>query len=78
MSNKQVGLHFGALADDLEIQLKQQGFQDKKIELHKKLSNSITMLFLHSYINDSQKTKMIDKLFKDIKKNLTDIKESEK
>ena len=59
------------MADDSEIQLKQQGFKDKKIGLHKKLSNSITMLFLHGYINDSQKTKMTDKLFKEIKKNLT-------
>lgn len=35
MSNKQVELNFGVFSDNLEIQLKQQGFQDKKIELHK-------------------------------------------
>lgn len=77
MINKQVELHFGVFSDDLEVQLKQQGFQDKKIELHKKLSKSISMLFFHGYINDSQKTKMIDKLFKDIKKNLVAIEDGE-
>lgn len=62
--------HFGALAPKLEVQLTKQGLVDKEIKTHQKIIDSMIMLFIHGYIPDSQRDRMVKKLINDIKKKV--------
>lgn len=67
---KELGLHFGALAPKLNVQLAEQGFEDKRIRGHERIIESIIRLHLNGYIPSSRVDRMYKKLFKDIKKHL--------
>lgn len=74
--NKQLGIHFGALADPISQQLKKQGFKYKKEDVmhFEKQLDAITRLKFASLISDSIATKAYQKLYKSIEKHI--IKEN--
>lgn len=70
---KEFGIHFGALTPKLSEQLREQGFEDSKIEVHEKILMSIYMLRIWGYLPDSQVDRMYKKFMKDIDKFLKPI-----
>lgn len=68
--NKTIAIDFGALADSLKTQLTLQNFSCEETNLKKfeKLRDSINMLYIHSYLTDSEKDKKFRKLFDNLKK----------
>jgi len=70
--NNKIGLRFGAMADPLEDQLRDQGFTAtrKQLKVWDKLAFSITMLRIHCLIPDSQADKAYDKLMKKVSKGV--------
>jgi hypothetical protein len=68
METKQVGIHFGALADDLSIQLKDQGlkYDPKTIENFEKALDGLVRLRFLGVVIDSQYNKILPKLHKKI------------
>lgn len=71
--NKEIGIRFGALSEPLEVQLKKQGFTDKKLGHHKQVIEASMRLWFGRYIPDSTHKKIEQKVFKDIIKNLVPI-----
>ena len=67
---KKIAIDFGALADSLKTQLTLQNFSCEETTLKKfeKLRDSINMLYIHSYLTDSEKDKKFRKLFNNLKK----------
>ena len=68
--NKTIAIDFGALADSLKTQLTLQNFSCEETTLKKfeKLRDSINMLYIHSYLTDSEKDNNFRKLFANLKK----------
>ncbi|MGJ0908879.1 hypothetical protein [Clostridium botulinum] len=64
-------IQFGVLEPTFKEQLDKQNLVDSKVEKHEKIRNSVNMLRLHDFITDKQCYKMFEKLFKDIKNNVT-------
>lgn len=67
--NRQIGIHFGALADPLSKQLDSQGFKfnKNKIECFEAEIDAInTLRFGSGLLTDSMVDKMIPKLYKKI------------
>jgi len=63
--NKQIGIHFGALSDSIEEQLKNQefSFNKKEIDLLQEDLDAIIRLHIRGYIVDSAIDKIHKKLF---------------
>ena len=72
-NKKEIGIHYGILSDKIEVQLEKQGYKDKKIDIHNRILDGINTLHIKDYITDKQKTNMINKLHKDIIKNLEEL-----
>jgi hypothetical protein len=70
MANLELKLHFGALAPKLSEQLSEQNLVDKDVKLHEKIIESFITLYLHNYITETHKEKIVKKLFNDIKKKV--------
>lgn len=70
MNKNEIKLHFGLLADSIDIQLKKQGFKDKKCERHQVEINSLILLEAHDLVTDKQAASIKNKIFKEIVKNI--------
>lgn len=70
--NKTFQLHMGALAPSIADQLKQQGFTVDKdlIKRFQKIHDSIIMLRVHGFLNDSNSRKASQKLTNEIGKSI--------
>lgn len=73
----EIGIHFGALADRLDKQLKQQGFKDKKCKRHQQDIYSLQALVFHDMITDKQRESIEKKIVKDVTKSVEKITEDE-
>lgn len=74
MESKTFGLHFGAMADDIEEQIIKQGFEyDKEIvKTFDKQKVAILTLGFSRLISNSVSKKCFDKLFKRVSKHLSE------
>ncbi len=70
MNKNEIKLYFGLLADSIDIQLKKQGFKDKKCKRHQSEINSLILLKAHGIITDKQADSIENKIFKEIVKNI--------
>ena len=72
MADMKFGIHFGLLSEPLSEQLTSQGllFDEAAIKLFQDDSEAILSLWMSDYMNDTQKNKMQDKLFRDIQKHI--------
>ncbi len=70
--DKKIEIHYGALSDNLLVQLDNQGYKynKEKINTLDKLRYSANMLYLHSYISDKEYDKIINKIQKEIVKEV--------
>lgn len=68
--SKQLGIHFGALAEPIEIQLKEQGFEvsEKAIKQFNDLNHARLTLMFGYCITDSENDKICQKIFNKFKK----------
>lgn len=64
----QIGIHFGALADEFALQLKKQGFKydSKEMDRFQDLESSILKLSFADIVTDSQKEKLYQRLYRKI------------
>lgn len=71
--SKQLGIHFGALAEPISEQLKQQGFDFDKEEVadFEDQLRSIIKLYFSDLLTDTMKNKISDKLYKKILRHVT-------
>lgn len=67
-----IEIHYNAF-ETIEEQLKEQGFLCKDIELYEKAKDSILYLWFHSFLTDKEHDKAIDKLHKQIIKNIKKV-----
>lgn len=72
---KQFGLHFGALADPIAKQLKDQGFKFKKEQaaFFERLSNAATLCLFHGLMTDSQHEKARQKIVRKVAAHLKSL-----
>ena len=59
--------------ETIEEQLKEQGYSCKDIKLYEKAKDSILYLWFHSFLTDKEHDKAIDKLHKQIIKNIEKV-----
>lgn len=71
----EVGFHYGALCEPLEVQANKQGFTlgDKK-ETIEELNHAMLMCWIHGLATDSQKDAMMKKMQKKVVKALKPLK----
>lgn len=64
----QIGIHFGALAEEFALQLKKQGFKYDTAETDKfqDWESCILKLSFSGLLNDSQKSKLYARLYRKI------------
>lgn len=72
MDKKQLGIHFGALADPIEKQLEAQGFiaSKKIIEEYNRLNHARLQLLFGGCITDSENEKIMKKIMGKLKRNV--------
>jgi len=72
MEKKELCIHFGALAEPIEKQLKDQGFKTtpENIKKFNDLNHARLMLLFNFCITDSQNDKIIKKIFNEFKKSV--------
>lgn len=72
---KEVGFHHGVFADSYEKQANEQGFTlGDKVEMFDKVAFSYNMLRIHGYLTDSQCDSILNKIQKNLVKNLKELK----
>ena len=59
--------------ETIEEQLKEQGYLCKDIKLYEKAKDSILFLWFHDFITDAEHDKAINKLHKEIIKNVKKV-----
>ena len=72
--DKEIELHFGAMSDDIKIQLESQGITlpEKDCDTFEKCKFGITILNLHGILTDNETSKCRRKLFNKIMKEIED------
>jgi hypothetical protein len=71
MENKQIGIHFGCLAEPLQIQAGKQGFVIKDVEYLQEDIDDLNRLHFKDYFSDSEWDKILKRTIKKIVKNAT-------
>ena len=67
--NETIEIHYNFF-ETIEEQLKKQGYKCENIEMLEDVKKSIFYLWIHNFISDKEKTKCINKLHKEILKNI--------
>lgn len=52
------GIHFGAMADRLTVQLEGCGYTDEEISKFQALADAVTILYIHSMIEPAKATEV--------------------
>ena len=74
MNNKQeIELHYNVF-ETLQEQIEKQKYKCNDVEIYDKAKDSILFLYIHGIITDSEKDKFINKLHKEIIKNIREEK----
>ena len=74
MSNKpEIELHYNVF-ETLQEQIEKQKYKCNDIEIYDKAKDSILLLYIHGIITDSEKDKFINKLHKEIIKDIREEK----
>ena len=68
----EIVIHYNAF-ETIEEQLKEQGYSCKDIKLYEKAKDSILFLWFHSFLTDAEHGKAINKLHKEIIKNIEKV-----
>lgn len=68
----EIEIHYNAF-ETIEEQLKEQGYLCKDIKLYEKAKDSILYLWFHSFLTDKEYGKAINKLHKEIIKNVEKV-----
>ena len=67
-----IEIHYNAF-ETIKEQLKKQGYSCKDIELYEKAKNSILFLWFHSFLTNGEYDRTINKLHKEIIKNVVKV-----
>lgn len=77
MEKKEIGLHFGLLADPIEKQLNEQGFTLGKDKEYEDYADSILDLWMDNILTEKEKNKCLDRLFKRITKHVKPLPDAD-